>query len=69
MKKFDEIRLAFCNYVKSEGCSCCERDSHQKEDKQAICELLKIPKYKDGSGYDVYSIIHQYNKLKRKNKK
>ena len=69
MKKIDKIRLAFCNYVRTEGCSCCEHDSHQKEDKEIICRLLKIPRYKDNSGWDIYSIIKQLNPAQTKDER
>ncbi|MCK9273349.1 hypothetical protein M0P65_07475, partial [Candidatus Gracilibacteria bacterium] len=47
-----KIRQAFADYVATEGCSCCrDIDGHEKALKQ-IATLLKMKKYKDGSGYD-----------------
>lgn len=50
-KPLDEIREAVANYMQSEGCSCCEGESHEA-DKERLAKLLRVPKYKDGSGYD-----------------
>lgn len=51
-----KIRKAIANYMRSEGCSCCEDlDAHEKDEK-IIAELLNVPKYDpkydNGSGYD-----------------
>ena len=49
------IRAALGNYVQSEGCTCCEdQEAHAKAAKQ-LAELLEVPAYADGSGYDFYS--------------
>ena len=45
------IRKAVADYMQSEGCSCCEGDNH-KDDKKVLAKILKVPKYKDGSGYN-----------------
>jgi hypothetical protein len=48
----NKIRIAVADYIRSEGCGCCsDRDGH-KEAGDRLGKLLKIPKYKDGSGYD-----------------
>lgn len=46
-----QIREAVANYMKSEGCSCCQGDDHY-EHEVAIAKLLGIKKYADESGYD-----------------
>lgn len=47
-----EIRKAVANYMGSEGCSCCrDYEAHEKH-AEVLGKLLKVPKYKDGSGYD-----------------
>ena len=47
-----KIRSAIADYMKSEGCSCCQdTDKHDKA-KERLAKLLRVPKYKDGSGYD-----------------
>ena len=47
-----EIRKAVANYMSSEGCSCYQNiDDHRKHEEQ-LAQLLKVPKYKNGSGYD-----------------
>ena len=46
-----EIRRAVADYMGSEGCHCCE-GAHHDENKATLGKLLKMKKYKDGSGYD-----------------
>lgn len=46
-----QLREAVANYMMSEGCGCCESRNHD-EYKNELGKLLKVPKYKDGSGYD-----------------
>ena len=53
--KLSEIRQAFADYVRSEGCSCCcDIDGHDEAAKR-LGKLLCVKKYSDGSGYDFYS--------------
>ena len=50
--KIRTIRRAIANYMRSEGCSCCQDiDGHEKHLKR-VARLLSVPKYDDGSGYD-----------------
>jgi hypothetical protein len=53
-KELDELRNAFGDYVASEGCSCCQDEGEHKRALARIAKVLKIPKYKDGSGYDTF---------------
>jgi hypothetical protein len=47
-----EIRQALADYISSEGCSCCQSiDRHNKAEAE-LANLLDVPKYSDGSGYD-----------------
>lgn len=46
------IRRAFANYMQSEGCSCCQNYDAHKEHKDILGKLLRVSKYKDGSGYN-----------------
>jgi len=47
----EELRQAMSDYVRSEGCSCCQdRDKH-KESAERIAKLIDVPPYDDGSGY------------------
>ena len=46
-----ELRKAIADYIQSEGCSCCEGINHD-EHKEILAKILKIPKHKDGSGYN-----------------
>jgi methionine aminopeptidase len=50
--RVDQIRQAIADYMNSEGCSCCENTEAHHVHKERIARLLKVPKYKDGSGYD-----------------
>lgn len=46
------LRTAVADYMSSEGCGCCgDRDAHC-EHAAVLGKLLRVPKYKDGSGYD-----------------
>lgn len=50
--KIDEIREAFAEYERTEGCGCCrDYEGHEKASK-ILGELLGAKPYKDGSGYD-----------------
>lgn len=46
-----ETRRTVANYMRSEGCSCCEGMEHD-EDEERLAKLLNVPKYSDGSGYN-----------------
>ena len=48
----EQIREAFSNYRKAEGCSCCRDDDAHKEAEKRLAELLKPIPYEDGSGFD-----------------
>ncbi len=47
-----ELRQAIADYIRSEGCGCCSDYEGHKTAKVRIAELLDVPMYKDGSGYD-----------------
>lgn len=51
-KKLDEIRTALADYMWAEGCSCCRNTEKHDEAKKRLAELLDVPTYSDGSGYD-----------------
>ena len=50
----NHIRQAVANYIKSEGCSCCQNIETHKEAKRILAGLLNVPMYDDASGYDFY---------------
>ena len=52
--KVKEIRQALADYIKSEGCSCCQDVDGHDAAKKRLAKLLRVPKYSDGSGYDFY---------------
>lgn len=47
-----KIRQAIADYMWAEGCSCCRNQEAHDEAKQRLAELLEVPAYSDGSGYD-----------------
>lgn len=49
--EIEKIREAVADYMESEGCSCC-RGSNHKENEKRLAELLDVPQYSDGSGYN-----------------
>lgn len=51
-KEVRGIRSAVADYMHSEGCGCCQdRESHKLHEER-LANLLNVPKYSDGSGYD-----------------
>lgn len=52
----DALRKAFSQYVKTEGCSCCQDVVPHSIAAAEIGELLGFEKYKDGSGYNFYEL-------------
>ena len=48
----ESIRRALADYMRSEGCSCCQHVEEHKEQERILAELLNVPLYEDGSGYD-----------------
>jgi len=51
MNHIKNIRQAVADYMSSEGCSCCRGRDHEQH-AAALAKLLRVPKYKDRSGYD-----------------
>ncbi len=49
----NEVRTAVADYICSEGCGCCEGKNHSIH-KDVLGELLKVPKFKDNSGYNFW---------------
>ena len=48
------LREAVANYMRSEGCGCCEDCEAHIEHARILAGLLDVPMYNDGSGYDFY---------------
>ena len=46
------IRQAVADYIRSEGCRCCQNVDAHKEAERILAGLLDVPMYSDGSGYD-----------------
>ena len=47
-----ELRQAVADYMRSEGCSCCQNIEAHKEHEERLAKLLSVPMYPDKSGYD-----------------
>lgn len=47
-----EIRQAVADYIATEGCTCCQDVEGHKAAMQRLGKLLRMKKYKDGSGFD-----------------
>jgi hypothetical protein len=53
-KELNELRKAVANYMYSEGCDCCRDTPKHEIDTKRLAELLGVPMYEDGSGYDFF---------------
>lgn len=47
-----QIRIAIANYMKSEGCDCCQNIHEHERHEEQLAKLLNVSKYSDNSGYD-----------------
>jgi len=45
------IRQAVADYMRSEGCTCCQNIEAHKEAEARLATLLEVPPYDDNSGY------------------
>ena len=52
----DAVRDLVATLWCASGCSCCRDDDAWGKASHELAELLGIPKYDDGSGYDWYSV-------------
>lgn len=48
----EEIRQAFADYQRAEGCSCCRNIEAQEKAEKRLGKLLDAKPYDDGSGFD-----------------
>ncbi len=46
------VRQAVADYMRSEGRSCCRDLADHERHAARLGELLRVPKYPDGSGHD-----------------
>jgi hypothetical protein len=50
--RLEAIRTAVADYMRSEGCSCCQnREKHENAGRR-LAGLLGVPMHDDRSGYD-----------------
>lgn len=54
MKDLKKIRQAVADLISAEGCSCCRADERYDEAKERLAKLLKVPHFKDHSGYNFW---------------
>jgi len=47
-----DIRQAVANYMRSEGCTCCQNIQEHKRHTEVLAKLLRVPMYSDRSGYN-----------------
>lgn len=52
MTRNEKIRQAVADYMRSEGCSCCQDVEAHREHEKKLGELLGVSPYDDLSGYD-----------------
>ena len=53
-RELKELRAVVADYMRSEGCSCCENTEEHQAARAKLAKLLKVPRYKDHSGFDFY---------------
>ncbi len=51
-----QVRRAIADYMQSEGCSCCRMESHSQH-AQVLAKMLKVPAFRDGSGYQFHKFV------------
>lgn len=49
-----ELRTLVADLVSAAGCACCRDNKKWCETTDKLGKILKVPKYKDGSGYNFY---------------
>jgi hypothetical protein len=52
MTKIEKIKMAVANYMRSEGCTCCQDVEAHEEHAKILAELLSVPEYNDHSGFN-----------------
>lgn len=50
-----EVRQAFADYYRSEGCTCCEDTEAHSKAEQKLAELLQPDRYDDGFNWIKYA--------------
>ena len=49
-----KLRNLIADYMRSEGCSCCQNTEMHDDIHRKLGELLDVPLYDDGSGHNFY---------------
>ena len=52
MMNLETIRNAVADYMRSEGCSCCQDIDKHESNTERLAELLDVEMYSDNSGYN-----------------
>jgi hypothetical protein len=55
-----EVRQAFADYYKSEGCTCCQDTETHDKAEEKLAELLQPDQYDDESGFNWYKYATEY---------
>ena len=48
----EALRTAVADYMRSEGCTCCQDVEAHEKHTETLAKLLNVEPYSDGSGYD-----------------
>ena len=64
MKNLDKIRKNVADLYCASGCSCCRDNEEWERASNELANLLNIPEYDDGLGYDFYSVRDDYQLIK-----
>lgn len=54
-EKMQQVRQALADYIRSEGCSCCQNVPAHQAAAERLAKLLDVPRFDDNSGYDFWS--------------
>lgn len=52
--RLETLKLAFRDYVRTEGCDCCRDYEGHKEASDIVGKLLEFNKYPDSDDYNFY---------------
>lgn len=55
-----DVRQAFADYYKSEGCTCCQDTEIHDKAEEKLAELLHPDQYDDESGFNWYKYATEY---------
>jgi hypothetical protein len=56
LQEIEKIRLEVAKLYCASGCSCCRDDDNWYKSAENLANILDIPKFEDGSGFDFYKV-------------